>query len=90
MYSGAFNNYLPHTDNLDRQPNAIAPGSTDPRLVERGTLFLAPRVSRFTSYSADQKKGWPIPPTTPSMSMNSRLDPRPGSKSGFNGRIFRK
>lgn len=122
MYSGDFNDFLPHTGDLGATANAIADGrisnpiwvhgdlggspnatlqgATDPRLVQRGTLFPYAKDVKVYKCSADQKKGlaytgppsWQ--PTTRSMSMNCWLNPLPGrdwnSVGGGNGRIFRK
>lgn len=81
---------------MDGRPNATAMGATDPRLVERGTLFPYAKSQKVYKCSADQKKGlaytgppsWQ--PTTRSMSMNSWLNPFAGSTGGTSGRIFRK
>lgn len=77
-------------------PTATALGATDPRLVERGTLYPYTKSPKIYKCTADQKKGlaytgppsWQ--PTTRSMSMNSWLNPLPGSTGGASGRNFRK
>lgn len=81
---------------MQGDPNATAPGSTDPRLVERGTLFPYAKSLKIYKCSADQKKGlaytgppsWQ--PTTRSMAMNSWLNPFAGHTGGTSGRVFRK
>jgi prepilin-type N-terminal cleavage/methylation domain-containing protein/prepilin-type processing-associated H-X9-DG protein len=81
---------------MDGTPNATATGSTDPRLVERGTLYPYTKSLKVYKCSADRKQGlaytgpprWE--PTTRSMSMNSWLNPLPGSTGGTGGRVFRK
>ncbi len=81
---------------MQGRPNATAPGSTDPRLVERGTLFPYSKSLKVYKCSADQKKGlaYTVPPswqsTTRSMSMNSWLNPFTGSVGLGSGRVFRK
>jgi len=81
---------------MDGTPTATAPGATDPRLVERGTLFPYTKSLKVYKCSADQKKGLAYTgppswmPTTRSMAMNSWLNPRAGSTGGTSGRIFRK
>jgi prepilin-type N-terminal cleavage/methylation domain-containing protein/prepilin-type processing-associated H-X9-DG protein len=75
-------------------PNATAPGATDPRLVERGTLFPYTKSLKIYKCSADRKNGlayngppsWQ--PTTRSMSMNCWLNPI--TPHNFNARVFRK
>ena len=82
--------------NMEGNPNATAMGSTDPRLVERGSLFPYTKSLKVYKCSADQKKGlaytgppgWQ--PTMRSMSMNSWLNPLPGSYGIGSGRVFRK
>ncbi len=81
---------------MQGRPTASATGSTDPRLVERGTLFPYTKSLKVYKCTADQKKGlaytgppsWQ--PTTRSMAMNSWLNPLPGHTGGTSGRIFRK
>lgn len=93
---GRLSNLIWVHGDMDGSPNATAPGSTDPRLVERGTLFPYTKSLKVYKCSADQKKGlaytgppsWQ--PTTRSMAMNSWLNPPPGSAGGTSGRIFRK
>lgn len=81
---------------MNGRPNATAPGSTDPRLIERGTLFPYSKSVKIYKCSADQKKGLAYSgppswmPTTRSMAMNCWLNPLPGSTGGTGGRIFRK
>lgn len=98
--SGAINNPIWVHGNMDGNPNATYQGSTDPRLVERGTLFNYARNRKVYKCSADRKQGlaytgpprWE--PTTRSMAMNCWLNPILGhdwnSVGGGNGRIFRK
>lgn len=81
---------------MNGRPNATAQGATDPRLVERGSLFPYTKSLKVYKCSADQKKGvaytgtprWEA--TTRSMAMNSWLNPLAGSTGGTSGRIFRK
>ena len=81
---------------MNGNPTATAQGATDPRLVERATLYPYTKSAKVYKCSADQKKGlaytgpptWQ--PTTRSMSMNSWLNPLPGSVGGTSGRVFRK
>ncbi len=81
---------------MDGRPTATAPGATDPRLIERGSLFTYARSVKVYKCSADRKQGLAYSgpprwlPTTRSMSMNSWLNPLPGSTGGTSGRVFRK
>jgi prepilin-type N-terminal cleavage/methylation domain-containing protein/prepilin-type processing-associated H-X9-DG protein len=98
--SAAINNLIWVHGNMDGDPNATSQGSTDPRLVERGTLF--PYCKGYNVYKcpADRKQGLAYSgpprwlPTTRSMSMNCWLNPLPGhdwnTVSSGNGKIFRK
>ncbi len=98
--SGAINNPIWVHGNMDGNPTATYQGSTDPRLVERGTLFPYARNQKVYKCPADKKQGiaysgnprWE--PTTRSMAMNCWLNPLAGhdwnSVGGGNGKIFRK
>jgi prepilin-type N-terminal cleavage/methylation domain-containing protein/prepilin-type processing-associated H-X9-DG protein len=98
--SGAINNAIWVHGNMDGQPTATYPGATDPRLVERGTLYPYSKNAKVYKCSADQKQGLASTgpprwlPTTRSMSMNCWLNPIKdhdwNSVGGGNGRIFRK
>jgi len=98
--SGAINNAIWVHGNMDGMPNSTYPGATDPRLVERGSLFTYCKNDKVYKCSADRKQGLAYSgpprwmPTTRSMSMNCWLNPLPGhdwnSVGGGNGRIFRK
>jgi len=98
--SGAINNPIWVHGNMDGTPNAAYQGATDPRLVERGSLFTYCRNVTVYRCSADRKQGLAYSgpprwmPTTRSMAMNCWLNPLAGhdwnSVGGGNGRIFRK
>ena len=93
---GRLSNLIWVHGDMDGRPNATAPGATDPRLVERGTLYPYSKVAKIYKCSADRKQGvaysgaprWE--PTTRSMAMNSWLNPLAGSTGTTGVRIFRK
>lgn len=93
---GRLSNLIWVHGDMGGSPTATAQGATDPRLIERGTLFPYTKSVKVYKCSADRKQGlaytgppsWQ--PTTRSMAMNSWLNPLPGSTGGTSGRVFRK
>jgi prepilin-type N-terminal cleavage/methylation domain-containing protein/prepilin-type processing-associated H-X9-DG protein len=98
--SGAINNNIWVHGIMDGRPNATSQGATDPRLVQRGTLFPYIKDIKVYKCSADRKQGLAYSgpprwlPTTRSMAMNCWLNPRAGADwntvGNGNGKIFRK
>jgi prepilin-type N-terminal cleavage/methylation domain-containing protein/prepilin-type processing-associated H-X9-DG protein len=85
--------------NMDGRPDATMSGATDPRLLERGTLYPFSKNPKVYKCAADRKVGPPYAggggkvPTSRSMSMNCWLNPLKGqdwNNFGGNGKIFRK